>query len=162
MVIISNHQGNFDIPVLVAILPFSPAFIAKDELTRIPLISTWMKALDCLPINRKNPRLAREKISERMKVKGKNPIVLFPEGTRSRGKHTGNLRAGSLKLIFQNKMKVLPVTIMGTYKAFEEKKVIQPAIVTVTFHPLVRTSDYPRQDFPKFLEDIRNIITIYH
>jgi len=158
-VIISNHQGNFDIPVLMAVLPFSPGFVAKKELTRIPLISSWMNALECLPIERSDPRASRKKIYNRIRQKGKNPLILFPEGTRSRGLQMVNLKTGSLKLLFHHHIDILPVTINGTYKSYEEKGKIQPADVMVIFHPLIRTSSYEPRDIPKFLKDLRQIIS---
>jgi 1-acyl-sn-glycerol-3-phosphate acyltransferase len=158
-VLISNHESNFDILVLMATLPFSPAFVAKKELMRFPFIRSWMKAMECLPIDRKNPRESRKKICHRIQKEGMNELVLFPEGTRNRGKGMKNFKTGSLKLMFHNQIEMLPVTIKGTHKAYEENNNIQPAEVNLFFHPLIRTSDYQRKDFPKFLEDLQKVIS---
>ncbi len=158
-VIISNHESNFDIPILLAILPFSPAFVAKIELTRFPVLNTWMKILECLTIDRKNPKSARNKISMRIQQDGMNPLVLFPEGTRSRGQGIGIFKTGSLKLIFQNQLEILPVTISGSHKAYEMRKSIQPAKVNVKFHPIIKTIDYLPKNFPGFLADLQQVIS---
>src|SRR5665647_291488 len=42
VVFISNHQGNFDIPILLGYIDKPKAFIAKKELKKLPLISSWM------------------------------------------------------------------------------------------------------------------------
>jgi 1-acyl-sn-glycerol-3-phosphate acyltransferase len=157
--VISNHEGNFDIPVFIAILPFSPGFIAKKELMKFPFLSNWMRALQCLPIDRKNPRFARKKICARIRQEWENPLVLFPEGTRSRGKTMGIFKTGSLKLMFHNQLEILPVSIIDTYKGFEERKNIHPAHVKVRIHPLIRTSLYQPTDFNIFLEDLQKIIS---
>lgn len=157
-VIISNHQGNFDVPVFVATLPFSPGFVAKIELMKVPLINGWMNAMECLPIDRKNPITARERISKRIREARKNPLVLFPEGTRSRGRKPGNFKSGSLKLIFRDQLDILPVTIDGTYKAYEENKRIKPAEVSVDFHTFIKTSSYKPEEFSRFMGDLKQII----
>ena len=158
-VLISNHVSNFDIPLLMATLPFTPAFVAKAELMRFPFISSWMKAMECLPINRDNPRESRIKIYRRIKEKGMNQMVIFPEGTRSRGKGMGEFKTGSLKLIFHNRLEIMPVSIYGTNKAFEERNNIQPAEVLICFHPIIYTSDYQPKDFQKFFDDLQKVIS---
>jgi 1-acyl-sn-glycerol-3-phosphate acyltransferase len=158
-VVICNHESNFDIPVLMATLPFTPAFVAKAELMRFPFIRSWMKAMECLPIDRDNPRESRRKIIRRIKNKGMNQIVLFPEGTRNRGKNMKEFKTGSLKLIFHNQLEILPVSINGTHKAFEERNNIHPAEVLLSFHHVIFTSDYQPKDFQLFFNDLQKAIS---
>ncbi len=155
-VVISNHQGNFDIPVMIACLPFAAGFIAKKEMAKFPFISNWMKALDCLFINRKRAREAGNKIFERLRQTEKNPIFLFPEGTRSKGPEMGVFKTGSLKLIFQNQMNILPVTINGSYKCYEEVNNVKRGSVKVTFHPVLHSAEH--NDFEAFNLELRRII----
>jgi 1-acyl-sn-glycerol-3-phosphate acyltransferase len=54
--IIGNHQGSMDIPILMAYIPRTLGFIAKAELKKVPFISSWMKAIGCVFIDRKNLR----------------------------------------------------------------------------------------------------------
>ena len=157
-VVISNHQGNFDIPVFIASLPFSAGFVAKDELMKMPFLSTWMKALDCVFINRRNPREAREKLIDRIKRSDKNPIFLFPEGTRSRGMEMGPFKTGSLKLLFLNRIDVFPVTINGSYKCYEKYKNVKSDTIKVTFHPVIHTSSYELNEFDRFNSELQNLI----
>jgi len=157
-VVISNHQGNFDIPVFMASLPFSAGFISKKELMKLPFLSSWMKALNCLPIDRNNPRESRGILIERIKRTDKNPMFLFPEGTRSRGPVMGPFRTGSLKLMFLNRISVLPVTINGSYKCFEKYGNIKPGEIDVYFHPVLETSGYGLAEFEKFNMILQKII----
>jgi 1-acyl-sn-glycerol-3-phosphate acyltransferase len=83
--VIGNHQGNFDIPILMAKIPRTLGFIAKSELRSVPLISWWMRAIGCVFIDRKNIRAAVDALKAAVEqVKNGRSIVLFPEGTRSR------------------------------------------------------------------------------
>ena len=45
---VSNHQSNFDIPLLISSIDIPKGFIAKKELERWPFISTWMKYINCI------------------------------------------------------------------------------------------------------------------
>jgi 1-acyl-sn-glycerol-3-phosphate acyltransferase len=157
-VIISNHQGNFDIPVMIGCLPFSAGFVAKQELMKLPFLNIWMKAIDCLSINRARARESSKKLGERIRQTDKSPIFLFPEGTRSKGPQMGIFKPVSLNLIFHEGIDVLPVTINGSYKCYEEQNKIKSSTVKVTFHPILKTSGYQKEEFDKFNFDLQNII----
>jgi 1-acyl-sn-glycerol-3-phosphate acyltransferase len=157
-VIISNHQGNFDIPVMIGCLPFSAGFVAKQELMKLPFLSTWMKAIGCLSINRARARESAKRMTERIRQDEKNPIFLFPEGTRSKGPKMGTFRPVSLNLIFHEGIDVLPVTISGSYKCYEEHNKITSSTVKVIFHPIIKTTAYNSDGFESFNEDLQKII----
>ncbi len=42
---ISNHQGMFDIPLVLGFIGRPAGFIAKQELFKIPVLSWWMKEI---------------------------------------------------------------------------------------------------------------------
>jgi 1-acyl-sn-glycerol-3-phosphate acyltransferase len=158
LVVVSNHQGSFDIPIYISCLPFSVGFIAKHELKKMPIINIWMTALDCIFIDRKNLRESSKKINERIHQKDKNPIFIFPEGTRSKGPQMGAFKPGSLKMLFQEGADVLPVTISGSYKCMELHKNVKSAHVDVFYHPVLRSTDYNKDDFNTFIQDLQRII----
>lgn len=158
LAVVSNHQGNFDIPIYISCLPFSVGFIAKHELKKIPIVSTWMTALDCLFINRKRLRESSKKISERIQQKDKNPIFIFPEGTRSKGPQMGPFKPGSLKLLFNSGADVFPVTISGSYKCMELQNNVKSGFVELFYHPVIHCSDYTPDGFDTFIKDLQQII----
>ena len=158
LVVVSNHQGSFDIPIYISCLPFSIGFIAKHELKKMPIINVWMKELDCIFINRKRLKESSLKINERIREKDKNPIFIFPEGTRSKGPQMGPFKPGSLKLLFNERADVLPLTISGSYKCMELHKNVKSGHVEVFYHPVLRSSDYHQDDFDQFNKDLQRII----
>jgi 1-acyl-sn-glycerol-3-phosphate acyltransferase len=158
LIVVSNHQGNFDIPICISCLPFSVGFIAKRELKKMPIINIWMEELDCIFIDRKNLRESSRKINERIHQKDKNPIFIFPEGTRSKGPKMGQFKPGSLKMLFQEGADVLPVTISGSYKCMELHNNVKSGHVDVFYHPVLHSSDYNPDDFNTFNKDLQRII----
>jgi len=158
LIVVSNHQGSFDIPIYISCLPFSVGFIAKHELKKLPIINFWMIALDCIFINRKRLRESSKKINERIHQKDKNPIFIFPEGTRSKGPQMGAFKPGSLKLLFKERADVWPVTISGSYKCMELHNNVKSDHVELFYHPVLHSSDYHQDDFDTFNKDLQRII----
>jgi len=130
-VIIANHQGFMDIPVLMKIFPYPLSFVTKKELLKVPLINLWILALNCLVIDRRRPYEAYKRISSRMADRSGNPVIIFPEGTRSRGEKAGQWKKGGLKIIHESGITEIMVKISGSYKIWEEKGRIVPALIDI-------------------------------
>ncbi|MFW5644377.1 MAG: lysophospholipid acyltransferase family protein [Bacteroidota bacterium] len=130
-VVLSNHQGFMDIPVLMAVFPYPLSFLAKRELLSVPLINLWLISLQCLTINRKKPFKAHKKLSGRLRHNNLNPLVIFPEGTRSRSPKEGIRKKGGIHLVEESGIPVVYVRILGTYKIWEEERKVKPAEVEV-------------------------------
>jgi len=157
--IIANHQSFLDIPVLLGWLRIPLGFIAKMELLKVPVISHWMKELNCVFINRKNARSAMTSFNESAEtIKSGNPIVIFPEGTRSKSPKMGQFHTGSLKLAYIAKASILPVSINGTYRIWEENYRIRKSIVKLTIHPVISPEDQIYQNKELLQEHLFNII----
>ena len=125
VVYIGNHQGIFDIPLLLGYIPYQKAFIAKIEILKIPMISDWMKLMKCVFLDRKNPRQSVEAMHQGMEnVKNGYSMVIFPEGTRNKGGPVKEFKPGSFKLAFQSEADIVPVTIDGTWKIYDELREI--------------------------------------
>ncbi|WP_091499168.1 lysophospholipid acyltransferase family protein [Amphibacillus marinus] len=118
---VANHQGIFDILVLLAYLDKPIAFIAKREIKRIPIISKWMEQIKCVFIDRSNRRAAIKVIDDGVEsIKAGQSMVIFPEGTRSKGTNVQPFKSGSLRLGTRAEVPIVPITINGTYKMLEE------------------------------------------
>ncbi|WP_186575832.1 lysophospholipid acyltransferase family protein [Aquibacillus kalidii] len=130
---VANHQGLFDILVLLGYVGKPIGFIAKAEIKKIPIISNWMEMLHCVFINRANRREAIQVIRQGTShLQNGHSMVIFPEGTRSRNNHVGEFKAGSLQLGMKAKVPIVPVAINGTYKILEENEGrISPASVSI-------------------------------
>ena len=49
---IGNHRSFFDVPITYPRCPIRTGYIAKKEMEKVPLLSTWMKRLHCLFLDR--------------------------------------------------------------------------------------------------------------
>ncbi len=115
IVFVANHQSNFDTPLLLGYVPRAKGFIAKKETDKIPIVSNWMKFINCVFIDRENPREAIKAILKGAKiVKSGYALVIFPEGTRSSDGSLDEFKPGSLKLAVKGGAKIVPITIDGS------------------------------------------------
>lgn len=157
---VSNHQGIFDIGVFMGFIHKPKGYIAKIEVLKIPILRTFMKYMDCVFMDRKDMKQSAKTILEAIEIlKGGHSMVLFPEGTRSKGGPVGEFKAGSFKLATKSKVPVIPVTIDGSYKIMEaNRNFIKPATIYVTVHEKIETADMTKEQLSKLPEMTREII----
>ena len=139
---VSNHQGLFDIPLILGFSGMHTGFVAKRELFKIPVLSQWMKEIPCTFIDRRNPRKAIQTFQKSAElIKKGNPMVIFPEGTRSRSDKIGNFHLGSLKLPIMAEATIVPLAIKGSWRIYEIDKRIHSATVYLKILPPIKPTD---------------------
>lgn len=135
---VGNHRSYFDILVGYVTVPGLMGFVAKKEMEKIPLLSVWMKLVNCLFLDRKNLKEGLKTILTGIEqVKKGISVWIFPEGTRNREENPMNLipfKEGSLKIAEKSGCPVIPVAITGTGEVFERQfPRMVPSQVTITF-----------------------------
>jgi len=144
---VSNHVGAFDIILALAYIGRPFGFIAKKELLLLPGINLWIYLLGGLFIDRKNPRKALKTISLGIKrIKAGGSMLIFPEGTRSRGQEIGTFHPGALKLASSSNALIVPVAISGSYEVFEKNYRVNSVAASIQFLPPVNLETIPQQD----------------
>ncbi|MCM0650337.1 1-acyl-sn-glycerol-3-phosphate acyltransferase [Clostridium swellfunianum] len=148
VVFIGNHQGNFDIPILISFIDKPKAFIAKIETSRLPFVASWMRQMRCVFMDRKDIRQSITAINQGAEyLKQGYSMVIFPEGTRSGSKEMGEFKAGSFKLATKGNVPIVPVAINGSYNIMGKKSlIIKPADVKVTILKPIETSNLSKEE----------------
>ena len=114
---VSNHQSNFDIPILYAALPIQFRWLAKEELFRVPLFGLAMKRSGYIPINRANRREALHSlILAAQRIRQGVSVIIFPEGTRTPDGQLQPFKKGALLVAAKAQVPVVPVVIHGSYR----------------------------------------------
>lgn len=155
---VGNHQGNYDIPLLYANIDKSIAFVSKKELGNIPFVSEWMKIGGSIFLDRENPRSQVKSMQEGVeKLKNGRSLVIFPEGTRSKGNELGEFKSGSMRLAIKSGVPIVPITIKDSYKLFEESGRAKPAEVELHFHKPIETTN--EKDMNELTEKVKKVIS---
>lgn len=119
---VANHRSYFD-PVIVyhsLSARHELGFIAKSGLTKVPLLSWWMRLLGCRFINRTDPKQGLHCIQECIaEVKDGYSIFIMPEGTRNHGEEMLAFMPGTLKVSERTGCPVVPVAIWKTDSLYE-------------------------------------------
>lgn len=130
---VSNHEGNFDIPVLLSAIPKPFGFISKKEVKKFPIIPMYMEQMNCVFLDRTDRRSALKSITETVeKLKEGHSILIFPEGTRSKGEEMGEFKSGFMRIAKDAGVPIQPIAIHGTANIMEKNNnKIMPATVSV-------------------------------
>lgn len=101
-IILCNHIGWYEVQYLM--YRFAPGFVAKESLRKAPFVSSIADYLNTLWLNRTCMNSKNEVISQINKRQEKfekgevlSPIIIFPEGTTSSGKHILKFKKGAFE-----------------------------------------------------------------
>jgi 1-acyl-sn-glycerol-3-phosphate acyltransferase len=157
---VGNHEGNFDIPVLLAGIPKPFGFISKIEVKKIPIVAGWMEVMGCVFMDRKDRRASIQAIREGVqKLKDGHSMLVFPEGTRNRGNEIGEFKAGSLRLAKDTNVPIVPFMITGTADLFEKNNnKIKPGKVKLVILPAISSAQYEEEGMAAVAEKIHTRI----
>jgi len=92
-------------------------------------------------------------------IKKGNPMVIFPEGTRSKSNQIGDFHLGSLKLPVMAEATIVPLAIKGSWQIFEKDNKIRPANVYLKILPPVKPEDEIYKDQRKLAAFLRSSIS---
>lgn len=159
-VYMANHQGNFDVPIVLGYLDKPKAMMSKIEVKKLPLIRSWMEHLNCIFVDRNNVRQSMNSLNDAADlVKKGYSVCIFPEGTRSKGGPIGEFKSGGFRIATKTGAPIVPIRIEGSYKLMESNGYwIKPAEVTVTILPPVEVSHLSKEETALLPERIRTMI----
>ena len=125
--LISNHQGMFDVLAIVANCDAPMGGVYKIELDNkgkgIPLIKEIIRCTNSFGMDRSDVRQSLtviQNVTEELK-KGRNYLI-FPEGTRSKnGNIMGEFHGGSFRCAVKAKAPILPIAVIDCHRILDEK-----------------------------------------
>ena len=135
---VGNHQGLFDIALILHELGPLKAIVAKDSVKKIPCVHGWMTCFDCIFIERGDARKGLEaiKAAQDLLEHGRS-VIIFPEGTRSRGPEMNEFKHGALRCAIKAGVPVVPFAIDGTWHTYEEFHKVRPADIQLSILPAI-------------------------
>ncbi|MBW4032764.1 MAG: 1-acyl-sn-glycerol-3-phosphate acyltransferase [Acidobacteria bacterium] len=120
-VVVANHSSHLDAPLIMGSLPRPLArYLAAGAAGDYFFDVWWRRGLTALffnafPVDRsgKNPR----NINAKMLLQHDVPVLVFPEGTRSKDGTMGHFKPGGAALATATGVPILPVAIIGAHQA---------------------------------------------
>lgn len=116
-VVVSNHQSQAD-PFLISNLPWEMKWLGKKVLFNIPFVGWSMSLAGDIPIDRGNRDSAKASMEMCSKyLQSGMPVMIFPEGTRSKDGQLLPFKNGAFRLAIENGSDILPLAVAGTVSA---------------------------------------------
>lgn len=146
---IGNHRSFFDILITYSRCPRLTGYVAKKEMEQIPLLSTWMKYLHCLFLDREDIKEGLKTILKGIdQIKSGISVCIFPEGTRNK-KSEGMLpfKEGSLKIAEKSGCLIVPMAITNSAGIFEDQfPRMKPARVILEYGKPIDLKELSKED----------------
>ena len=144
----ANHRSNFDIYVLISLLPGKIAWIAKASLFKIPIFGQAIGRMGSIPVDRSDLKKAIRSLNQAAaQIKEGFSTIIFPEGTRATTPELLPFKKGVFIMAQKAGQPIVPVSISGTRfiqprGAFK----IRPGPVRVVISPPIHPRDFPNKD----------------
>ncbi|MGL6115212.1 lysophospholipid acyltransferase family protein [Cetobacterium sp. SF1] len=161
IVLVANHESNFDIPVIIKGFPMDIGFVAKKEMETWPFYSTWMKASKCVFLDRSNPREGIKSIKRAVEtIKAGYPTVIFPEGERTLDGNMGEFKKGSFKLATETKGVIVPISLVGTRSIQKRGSVLinRNKKINLTIGEPIYIKDLDEESLKNLNKIVKNIV----
>lgn len=156
---VGNHQGDFDIFIIAKELGSLKSIVAKKESGKVPVVKNYMEYADCIFMDRGNPRQTLQSINRAQELlESGRSVVIFPEGTRSRGPEMNEFKAGALRCALRAGVPIVPFAIDGTYKVYEQQKYLKKADVNLSILPAVETAGMEKERTKTISAEIQQMI----
>lgn len=158
-VLAPSHRSNLDTPFLACLTRRRIRFMGKAELWKHGWSARLLSALGGFPVDRGVPDRAALH-SALAALEGGEPLVVFPEGTRRRGRVIEDLHDGAAYLAARTGAPVVPVAIGGSEEILAKGRKVPKLrrvalVVGVPLEPPHRDGPVRRGDVAALTERLR-------
>jgi 1-acyl-sn-glycerol-3-phosphate acyltransferase len=162
LIVMSNHQSHYDIPVIFCAVPGRIRMVTKAELFKVPIWGPAMRAAGFIEIDRR----ASDQAMGALRGQGGSLLAagtrvwIVPEGTRSRTGALGPFKSGGFRMALETGTRILPVAIQGTREVLPADGVVVRGgkRVVVTILPAVDPAGYGDAGRRELMAEVRRQI----
>ncbi len=146
--VMATHTSHFDVLALLGWLPLKVRFVAKRELTKLPLLGWTLAMGAAFIVDRSNREQAIASIERaRVSLDMRESVLFFPEGTRTPSGTLGELKKGPFYLATGARAPILPVGVVGTGEVLRKGDwQIRGGKVVLNIGAPIDTSGFPPDD----------------
>ncbi len=160
-VLVANHQAMLDILCCAIAAPFLFKFLAKKELTKLPLFGYIVRWF-CVVVDRKNAASRKESF-ENMKAALAQDFSVFiaPEGTRNQtDAPLQKFYDGAFRLAIETQKPLLVLTLVNPKDLNDPRKKmdLSSGVVDCYFDVAIETVGMGLEDVPKVEEQVRQLM----
>jgi len=113
VILVANHLNNADPCVIPGALDRRIVTMAKKEMFKWPVINILFQMISAFPVDREGADLGALREAQRT-VNSGLPLLMFPEGTRSKDRQLHRGFPGSALIAYRTGAPIVPIAITGT------------------------------------------------
>jgi 1-acyl-sn-glycerol-3-phosphate acyltransferase len=111
-----THASALDIPILYVHLPFQFRIVFKSELLAYPFVGWHLKRSGQVCINQQNPAASIGAVKSALRsLRSGKPLVIFPEGGRTRDGKIQPFLPGAFFLAIKAQADIVPIALVDTF-----------------------------------------------
>ncbi|WP_245550772.1 1-acylglycerol-3-phosphate O-acyltransferase [Nocardia paucivorans] len=156
-VFIFNHQSQFDVIVVPAVLGGGVSAVAKKELVKNPIFGPLMRFVEVTFIDRADTAKAKEALAPVVDtLRAGLSIAIAPEGTRSYSPQPGPFKKGAFHIARRAGVPVIPVVIRNAGEVVRRNSmIVRPGTVEVAILPPIDVADWDPNDMHEQVDAVR-------
>lgn len=156
----ANHASNVDALAFIPAIPHRVAILIKQELLRIPILSTGMRRAQFIPVDRSDREAAAASIEVAVQTLRQGlSFAIFAEGTRSADGRLRSFKRGAFSVAIEAGVPIVPVSIVGTQALLKKGDwIVRPGEVVVRYGPAVETSSYKMEQRSELLARVEALV----
>jgi 1-acyl-sn-glycerol-3-phosphate acyltransferase len=163
LVVVSNHASDFDPPILSSCIRRPVAYMAKEELFRVPVLSQAIQLYGAYPVKRGSADRSAIRAALASLEQGW-AAGIFITGTRTPDGRISDPKLGAAMIAAKAQAPLLPVCLYGTHRIFRKGSTIpRPVPLTIrigTPIPPPRSTD--REELERITQECAKVInTLY-
>lgn len=155
-----NHLSALDIPAVYVGLPFPFRIMAKEELFRYPFLGWHLRRSGQVSIEREDAVASMRSLNRAAAIlKGGTPLVVFPEGGRSRNGQTLPFLPGVFYVAIKARVDVVPMALVGTYEMLPMNTFhIRPRPISLLVGEPIATQGYSLREMDKLAAVVQKAV----
>ena len=133
---VSNHASYFDPPVLSNCVGRPVAFMAKEELFKVPVFKQGIQLYGAYPVKRSTGDRAALRATTKALESGWI-VAIFLQGTRSNDAKITDPKLGAAWIAAKTQVPLLPISLWGTEKIMKGSPFPKPVGLTVRIGEII-------------------------
>lgn len=133
-VVVSNHESNWDPPVVIAGLPsLVIRFVLKTQLLKVPIFGPALRRTGNIAVDRSHSGADVKRLQTGMSERDPDvSILFFAEGNRARDGSYRPFKMGAFATALDVKLPILPIAVAGTFPVWPAGRLwLEPAPVVL-------------------------------